>query len=343
MFIDEAKFRVTAGDGGDGCVAFRREKYVPRGGPSGGDGGRGGDVILQADQGLSTLLDLHRRRHIKARRGGHGQGKDKHGADGADVVILVPVGTLVYDDDSGELLEDLRHQGRRLVVARGGRGGRGNAQFATPTRQAPDFAEPGQPGASRMIRLELKLLADIGIVGFPSVGKSTLISRISNARPKIAEYPFTTLTPNLGLVGWRDDTSFVVADLPGLIEGAHLGRGLGHRFLRHLERTRVLVHLLDVPLEQALTGRLGRHPLRDYEVLRGELSAYNPRLSELPEIVVLNKRDLPHVREQEAEIAQHFLCLGTPFVSISAATGEHLDLLLDLMGQTLAALGARQP
>jgi GTPase len=333
VFVDEATFRVSAGAGGNGCVAFRREKFVPRGGPIGGDGGKGGDVILVADSNKHTLLDLHHRKHIKAESGSPGMGKGMSGKDGADEVILVPCGTLVYDDETEEVLADLVAPGERVVVARGGRGGWGNMRFKTPTRQAPDFAKSGLPGVSRQVRLELKLLADVGIVGFPSVGKSTLISRLSNARPKIAAYPFTTLVPNLGLVQWRDLRSFVVADLPGLIEGAAEGRGLGHRFLRHLERVRAIVHVLEVPQEGAPELGVERSALGDYAALRRELQAYDPALAELPEIVVVKKVDLPATREALGSLEAELAARGLGLLALSAATGEGLKGLLDAMGR----------
>jgi GTP-binding protein len=343
MFIDETTLEVTAGDGGRGCVAFRREKFMPRGGPSGGNGGKGGDVVLVADEGLSTLLELHRRRHIRAERGAHGQGKDMTGRGGDDAVLLVPVGTLVFDEDTGEELGDLTEHGQRLIVAAGGKGGLGNAAFATPTRQAPEHAQSGIPGESRRIRLELKLLADIGIIGLPSVGKSTLISRISNARPKIADYEFTTLVPNLGVVGWHDHKSFVVADLPGLVEGAHEGRGLGHQFLRHIERTRAAVHLIAPRTGSAGWDDAGNaaplveRAIADYEAIRRELELYNPRLATLPELVVVNKLDLPEVREAVPELEAHFVGLGARFVAISAVTGEGVREAVDAMGELLAS------
>src|SRR5437764_4173444 len=249
MFIDEAKIRVKAGDGGNGCMAFRREKYVPRGGPSGGDGGKGGDVIMESSERHNTLVHFRFNPEYKAQRGRHGEGSNRTGREGEEVILKVPVGTILYDDETGEKIHDFSHPDDRIVIARGGRGGRGNARFATSTHQAPREHEPGRPGEERVFRLELKLLSDVGLVGYPNVGKSTLISRISAARPKIADYPFTTLQPNLGVVvagNKRDEVSFVVADIPGLIEGAHTGAGLGTQFLRHVERTRLLVHLVDV-------------------------------------------------------------------------------------------------
>jgi GTP-binding protein len=321
-FVDQARISVSGGDGGDGAVAFRREKFVPKGGPAGGDGGDGGSVILLADEGLSTLLDFRYRHDYRAPAGERGGSKDKYGHGGQDLVLRVPSGTEVYDEDGGELLADLRTHGERFVVARGGKGGRGNMHFATPTDRAPRHAEPGQPGEARVIRLELKLLADVGLVGFPNVGKSSLIARVSAARPKIADYPFTTLIPNLGMVRLSDDRSFVVADVPGLIEGAHQGAGLGHRFLRHLERTRVLVHLLEVsPIP-------GRTPLRDYLALRRELGLYDPGLAARAEVVVVNKLDLPTTRKRLPALKRLFAKRGLPLLGISAATGEGMPALL---------------
>jgi GTPase len=291
MFIDEAKIRVKAGDGGNGCVAFRREKFVPRGGPSGGDGGHGGDVIMESSERHNTLIHFRFNPEYKAERGRHGEGANKTGREGQDVILKVPVGTILYDAETGERVHDFSRADERIVIARGGRGGRGNARFATSTHQAPRESEGGRPGEERTYRLELKLLADVGLVGYPNVGKSTIISRISAARPKIADYPFTTLEPNLGVVtigdpGDPDAYSFVVADIPGLIEGAHSGAGLGTQFLRHIERTRMLVHVIDV---SDASGR--PDPVKDFEVIMGELSSFGAGLEEKPMIVVANKID----------------------------------------------------
>jgi len=291
MFIDEAKIRVKAGDGGNGCVAFRREKFVPRGGPSGGDGGRGGDVIMESSERHNTLIHFRYNPEHKAQRGRHGEGSNKSGREGQDVVLKVPVGTILYNADTGERVHDFSHADERVVIAQGGRGGRGNARFATSTHQAPRESEAGRPGEEVTYRLELKLLADVGLVGYPNVGKSTLISRISAARPKIADYPFTTLEPNLGVVSIGnpsdpDAYSFVVADIPGLIEGAHTGAGLGAQFLRHIERTRMLVHVIDV---SDASGR--PDPVKDFEVIVGELSSFGAGLEDKPMIVVANKID----------------------------------------------------
>ncbi len=321
MFIDEARIYVKAGDGGNGCVAFRREKYVPRGGPSGGDGGKGGDVLLQSSERHNTLVHFRFNPEHRAGRGRHGEGSNRTGADGADVVLKVPVGTVVRDDDSGEVLHDFTRPDESFVVARGGRGGRGNARFATATRQAPREAEPGAPGEERRLRLELKLLADVGLVGFPNVGKSTLISRLSAARPKIADYPFTTLEPNLGVVDLGEYDSFVVADIPGLIEGAHRGHGLGTRFLRHIERTRLLVHLVDV------SDLNPRDPVADYHVIQAELANFDPKLAEKPVLVVASKIDSAQNPERLHKLEAFCRDRRLPFFSISAVTGEGLEKL----------------
>ncbi len=329
MFLDRAKINIAGGDGGDGCVAFRREKYVPQGGPSGGDGGRGGDIVLIVDEGLRTLMDFRHRRHFRAERGEHGQGKDRHGKQGADLEVRVPPGTVVRDLGTGEVLGDLVQPGQRLVVATGGRGGRGNARFATPTNQAPTLAERGEPGEAREVELELKLLADVGLVGFPNAGKSSLLARVSAARPKVADYPFTTLVPNLGVVAVPDGRSFVLADIPGLIEGAHLGLGLGHEFLRHLERTRLLLHVID------LAGTSGRDPLADYRVVNGELREYNPALARRPRLVVLNKLDLPEARARLPLVRQALAGEGQPVLAMSAVTGEGVTELLYAVADAL--------
>lgn len=312
MFFDEAKIHVQAGNGGDGCISFRREKYVPFGGPDGGNGGDGGSVFLVASPHLNTLATFARRSRFKAQSGGRGQGKNCHGKKGADLLIAVPLGTVVYDAETGELLADLVEPGQRVLVAQGGRGGRGNASFATPTDQAPRVATKGDPGEARWLRLELKLIADVGIVGVPNAGKSTLLSVISAARPKIAPYPFTTLEPNLGVVE-LDGRSFVAADIPGLIEGAHRGEGLGHQFLRHIERTRVLIHLLD---------GAAADPLRDWEQINVELELFDPRLLRKPQLAVFNKMDLPQARERWPEIKEGLARRGQECMAISAITGE---------------------
>ncbi len=291
MFVDQVKIYVKGGDGGNGMVAFRREKYVPEGGPAGGDGGKGADVIFIVDEGLRTLMDFRYQRHFKAPRGEHGMSKGQHGKNAQDMVVKVPPGTVVMDEDTGQTIADLVTHGQKAVVAKGGRGGRGNTRFATPANPAPEIAENGEPGQERNLTLELKVLADVGLVGFPSVGKSTLLSVVSAARPKIAAYHFTTIVPNLGVVETEDGRSFVMADLPGLIEGAHEGVGLGHQFLRHIERTRVIVHVID------MSGMEGRDPYEDYVTINSELKEYNLRLTERPQIVVANKMDIPEAEE----------------------------------------------
>jgi len=292
VFVDEIDVFVKGGDGGAGCVSFRREKFVPRGGPDGGDGGDGGSVILQADPAISTLLDFHYQRHYAAERGQHGKGANKHGRSGADTVLRVPLGTVVSDRDRGDALGDLTAAGERLTVARGARGGRGNARFANSTNRAPRRADLGRAGEERWIHLELKLLADVGVVGFPNAGKSTLVSRLSAATPKIADYPFTTLVPALGIVRVDEHTTFVIADLPGLIAGAALGKGLGHRFLRHTERTRLLLHLVD------LDPTNGRDPVEDWHVIQEELEAYSPEMAARPQVVAANKAELPGTEDR---------------------------------------------
>jgi GTPase len=315
-FIDEAKIYIKAGDGGRGCVSFRREKYVPRGGPDGGDGGNGADVIMIARRNMTSLLDYRYQRHYKAKRGVHGKGKDQHGKNAEDLLIPVPLGTMIKDFESGAFYGDLTEDGQTLVIARGGKGGRGNARFVTATNQAPKEAEPGVPGQEKTLKLELKLLADVGLLGFPNAGKSTLISRVSAARPKIADYPFTTLVPNLGVVSYGDGATFILADIPGLIEGAHEGAGLGIQFLRHIERTKILIHLLDLsPMTQ-------RNPIEDYEAMNRELKSYNEELSKTPQIVALNKIDITEAREELETIEKHFSDLGIKTFPVSSATGE---------------------
>jgi len=318
MFIDEARIWVKAGDGGNGCVAFRREKYVPRGGPAGGDGGDGGDIILESTEHLNTLLPFRYNREFRADRGRHGEGSKRHGAEGEDRVIRVPVGTLVYEEEGGEPLFDFTEPGQQLVAVRGGRGGRGNARFASSTNRAPRRADPGELGEERRLRLELKLLADVGLVGFPNAGKSTLISRLSAAHPKIADYPFTTLEPCLGVVAVDEERSFVLADIPGLIEGAHAGQGLGTRFLRHIERTRLLVHLVDV-------SETGRDPIEDFQVVRRELAQFNPALMEKPVVVAANKIDQPGSDARRDALRTFCQREGLPFLAISAARGDGLE------------------
>lgn len=334
MFYDYAKVNVKAGDGGNGIVAFRREKYVPKGGPAGGDGGKGGSIILRADEGLRTLIDFRYQTHYKGKRGDHGSGAKQHGRSADDIVLRVPVGTVVRDADTKKLLGDLRHHGQEIVVAQGGRGGRGNARFVSSTHRAPAFAENGEKGEERWITLELKLLADVGLVGFPNVGKSTIISRVSAAKPKIANYHFTTLEPNLGMVRVDAGRSFVIADVPGLVEGAAEGAGLGHRFLRHVERTRVLVHVVD------LSGSEGRDPLEDLAAIRGELERYAPQLNEKPMVIVANKVDLMSDDDRDAALAR--LSEAYPEVRIfpmSAATDSDLNELVYHLADILDAIG----
>jgi GTP-binding protein len=337
MFIDEATIRVKAGDGGNGCVAFRREKFVPRGGPSGGDGGKGGDVIMESSERHNTLVHFRFNPEYKAQRGRHGEGSNKTGREGEDIVLKVPVGTLVYDAESGEKVHDFSRPDERVIIARGGRGGRGNAQFATSTHQAPREHEDGRPGEERTLRLELKLLADVGLVGYPNVGKSTLISRISAARPKIADYPFTTLQPNLGVVavgGAKDERSFVVADIPGLIEGAHAGAGLGTQFLRHVERTRLLVHLVDV---SDASGR--SDPVKDVEVIMGELASFGAGLEAKSMILVASKIDVAN-KEKLAKLKRYGKKKGLELFPVSAVTGKGIDDLKYAMAGKLDEIRA---
>src|SRR5947199_2304351 len=337
MFIDEAKIRVKAGDGGNGCMAFRREKFVPRGGPSGGDGGKGGDVIMESSERHNTLVHFRFNPEYKAERGRHGEGSNKTGREGVDVLLKVPVGTIVYDADSGEKVHDFSHADERIVIARGGRGGRGNAQFKTSTHQAPREHEDGKPGEERTLRLELKLLADVGLVGYPNAGKSTLISRISAARPKIADYPFTTLEPNLGVVTigeMPDQESYVVADIPGLIEGAHEGHGLGIQFLRHIERTRLLAHMIDV---SDASGR--PDPVADFKVIMGELKSFGADLEKKPMIVVASKIDVANP-EKLAKLAKHCKKLKLKMYEISAVTGRGIPELKYALGKMVAEIRA---
>lgn len=326
MFVDEAKISVKAGNGGAGCKSFRREAYVPKGGPDGGDGGRGGDIVLVADGAVSTLLDYHYKRHHKAERGYHGKGAVRHGASGDDLVLSVPLGTVVRDGETGELIADLAHQGQRVIVARGGRGGRGNPHFVTPTRRAPAFAELGEPAEERWVALELKLLADAALVGLPSVGKSSLIARMSAARPKIADYPFTTLVPNLG-VARAGEYSFVVADVPGLIEGASEGKGLGHAFLRHIERTALIIHVVD------LTGGYEqRDCLGDVDVINAELAAHAADLVDRPQIMVGNKADVAGTEEASARLRAWAEERELPYFEVSAVTGAGVESLALAVG-----------
>jgi GTP-binding protein len=335
MFIDEVRIRVKAGDGGNGCLAFRREKYVPRGGPSGGDGGRGGDIEMVASEHYNTLLHFRFNPEHTAQRGRHGEGSNRSGREGESIELPVPVGTVVYDADTGELLHDFTRKGDRFLVARGGRGGRGNQHFATSTHQAPTEHEPGKPGDERHLRLELKLLADVGLVGFPNAGKSTLISRISAARPKIADYPFTTLEPNLGVVS-VDDFTFVVADIPGLIKGAHLGHGLGVQFLRHVERTRLLVHLVDV------SEMSGRDPAEDFRIVLEELASFSPALAAKPMFVVASKIDAAQDPKRVAKLRVEAEKRGLPFYEISSATGQGIEELKYKIAEMLQTPAAEE-
>jgi GTP-binding protein len=333
MFVDEVSITVQAGDGGNGCMSFRREKYVPRGGPDGGDGGDGGSVILVADEDVATLLEFRFRPLLRAERGRHGQGSNRTGRSGRDHVVRVPVGTVVLDAERELQLADLVEPGQRFVAARGGRGGRGNARFASPTQRAPTRSDPGQPGERRQLRFELKLLADVGLLGFPNAGKSTLISRISAARPKIADYPFTTLEPQLGVVDRGDFRSFVVADLPGLIEGAHRGAGIGFRFLRHVERCRLLLHLVDATDP-------ARDPLRAIETLSAELARYRPELAERAQVIVMTKADAVQDREPVDRVRRFAEERGQPFHLISSVTGEGLQALIRDVGARLDEIGS---
>ena len=332
MFIDRAKISIKAGDGGDGMSSFRREKYAPKGGPNGGDGGRGGDIVFLADRNMNTLLDFRYKKKFKAQKGGDGEDTNKFGRHAEAVTIKVPVGTLVFDEETDELIADLVEDGQTAIVGRGGRGGRGNARFANSVNRAPTFAEHGEPGEERTLRMELKLLADVGLVGYPSVGKSSIIATVSAARPDIAAYHFTTLTPVLGIVKIDDQTNFVMADIPGLIEGAHEGKGLGHDFLRHIERTRLIVHVLDV------SGMEGRDPMEDYQKINRELAAYNERLSSRPQIIAANKMDLPDARTNYPAIEAALKAEGREVFPISAATGEGLQALVQRIAEMLATL-----
>jgi GTPase len=340
MFIDEAVIRVKAGDGGNGCMAFRREKFVPRGGPSGGDGGRGGDIVMESSERHNTLVHFRFNPEYKGERGRHGEGSNCTGRDGDSVVLKVPVGTIVYDKETGEKVHDFSHSDERIIIAHGGRGGRGNQHFATSTHQAPTEHEPGLPGEENVLRLELKLLADVGLVGYPNVGKSTLISRISAARPKIADYPFTTLQPNLGVVTIGDpphEDSYLVADIPGLIEGAHNGSGLGTLFLRHIERTRVLAHLIDV---SDASGR--PDPVADFKVIMNELASFGAELERKPMVIVATKMDVANP-EKLAKIRKHAKKLKLELYEISAVTGQGIAQLKYGLGQRVARLRAGSP
>ncbi len=323
MFIDEAKIKITGGTGGSGCVSLHREKYKPKGGPDGGDGGKGGDVLIKVDEGLRTLQDFRYKKHFRAEVGGHGAGNDRHGKNGEDLILIVPPGTKAYLDKEnyiGEVIAD----GQELVLAKGGMGGRGNTHFTTPFRKAPLFAEKGEPGAEVDIFLELRVLADVGVIGYPNVGKSTFVSRISAAKPRIADYPFTTLFPNLGVVDLGDENLFIVADIPGLIEGAHQGKGLGDRFLRHVDRTATIIHMIDI------SSKEGRDPIKDYETIENELASYDAEIAKRPRIVAGNKADLLGDVDDDMLLAvsDYFKELAIPFFPISAVTGEGVEPLL---------------
>lgn len=329
MLIDRARIYVKGGDGGNGILAFRREKFVPKGGPSGGDGGNGGSVIIEATESLNTLLHLKYRQEHRADRGRHGEGSNCHGQAGADIVVPVPVGTVITDELTGEIIHDFTKAGERLVIAKGGRGGRGNAQFATSTNRAPRHHEAGRPGEEKFLLVELKLIADAGLIGLPNAGKSTLISRISAARPKIADYPFTTLEPHLGVVDLGEYNTCVVADIPGLIEGAHEGAGLGDRFLRHIERTKFLLHVVDL-------SSLAKDPIAAYQTIRHELAAYSPTVAAKPEIVVANKIDAIDDPQRWAEFQQFCASEGLDLHAISAAAGTGIKELLYALKHRLA-------
>ena len=336
MFIDRAKIHVQGGDGGNGVTAFRREKFVPRGGPSGGDGGRGGDVTLVADASLNTLLHLRYNPQHVAQRGSHGEGSNRSGREGEDLIVRVPVGTQIFDATTGELLHDLNHDADRWLAARGGRGGFGNAHFTSSTNRAPRYHQSGSKGEERELQLELKLLADVGLVGFPNAGKSTFISTVSAARPKIADYPFTTLEPHLGVVDLGDFRTFVIADIPGLIEGAHTGAGLGDRFLRHIERTKLLLHLVDV------SSASGREAVTDYETVNRELASYNQDLATRPQFIVATKIDALDEPERLESLKQSALADEKPFFAISSATGEGVRELVNAMAAKLEELSAER-
>ncbi|MEW6066065.1 GTPase CgtA [Desulforamulus profundi] len=337
MFYDRAKIYVKGGDGGNGCIAMRREKYVPFGGPWGGDGGRGGDVIFVADEGLNTLQDFRYKKHFKAERGGHGMGKNMNGPAGEDLTVRVPAGTVIREAETGRLIADLVEDGQQVIIAKGGRGGRGNVHFASGTNKAPRIAEKGEPGEELWVELELKLIADVGLIGFPNAGKSTFISMVSAAKPKIADYPFTTLVPNLGVVSAGDERSFVLADIPGLIEGASQGVGLGHEFLRHTERTRLLIHVVDT------AGTEGRDPVEDIKTINRELELYDSRLAQRPQIIAANKMDItPQAEENLVRIKEEFSGQYEIF-PISAATGQGLDKVIQRVVRLLEELPRVEP
>jgi GTP-binding protein len=333
LFVDVVKIYTAAGSGGHGAVSFRREKYIPAGGPDGGDGGRGGDIVFQADPGMKTLMDFRYKKRYRAGSGQNGAGSNKTGKNGEDLVLKVPVGTMIKDSERDIIIADLTEAGQRVVVAKGGKGGKGNSRFTSSVRQAPTFAERGYEGEERWLVLELKLLADVGLIGFPNVGKSTILSVVTGAKPKIANYPFTTLTPNLGVVELEGRKSFVLADIPGLIEGAHQGVGLGHDFLRHIERTRLLIHVLDV------SGSEGRDPLEDFRQVNHELAKYSSSLAERPQLIAVNKTDLPDAREILAGVREALEKEGFEVFEVSAATNTGLDRLMDRAFELLRDLG----
>ncbi|MFH2013047.1 MAG: GTPase ObgE [Pseudomonadota bacterium] len=330
-FIDEVKIFVKSGNGGNGCLSFRREKFVPKGGPDGGDGGKGGDIILEASSRPTTLLDLQYQQHYLAKRGEHGKGKNQHGKDAPNLIITVPIGTLVRDEDNN-VIKDFSSEGERITVAKGGRGGRGNARFTSSTNRAPRYSEEGKEGKGAWLKLELKLLADIGIIGLPNTGKSTLISKISAAKPKIADYPFTTLIPTLGVVRYEDYKSFVIADIPGLIKGAHQGAGLGIRFLRHIEKTSILLHLIDISEANQ------RDSIDDFNTINNELALYSPSLAKKPQIIAINKMDLPESQENFPYAKKRFEKLGMEIFPISAITGNGIKLLIDYIVKRLSII-----
>lgn len=332
MFIDSARIFVKAGNGGNGIVSFHREKYVPAGGPDGGDGGRGGDVIFQVDENIRTLVDFRYKKHYKAEAGKDGGPSNCTGRDGEDLIVKVPPGTIIKDEETGRILADLTKPGQRAVIAKGGKGGKGNQHFATPTRQAPAFAKMGDLGEERWVLLELKLLADVGLIGYPNVGKSTILSMVSAAKPKIANYHFTTVEPNLGVVRIEEGKSFVIADIPGLIEGAHKGAGLGHEFLKHIERTRIFIHVVDI------SGSEGRDPLTDFEIINSELEKYNPVLMQRPQVIAANKMDIPGAEENLAIFREEVEKRGYTVFPISAATNSGLRELMLYVGQKLDEL-----
>jgi len=335
-FIDEAKIYVKAGDGGNGVVSFRREKFIPKGGPDGGDGGHGGNVCFEATTSLNTLLDFRYKKKYIAENGRPGEGNNRSGRSAPDLLIPVPVGTIIKDADTNQVLADLVKEGERFVVAKGGKGGRGNAHFATPVRQTPRFAEKGTPGEEKNIILELKLLADVGLVGFPNAGKSTFLSAVTSAKPKIADYPFTTLTPNLGVVKIGDMKSFVVADIPGLIEGAHKGEGLGISFLKHVERTKIILHFIDLSLTSYKT------PLRGFEVINKELELFNKELVKKPQIIVINKMDITEVRKRANRVALSFEKKGYKVFKVSSVTKEGVEELLYYVANFLEEFGRKR-